>query len=226
MGGVRRGAAVPHRHLGKAAAGGGEAPDSSFCPVRYGGATAPRRHYQRPARRPAPLRPHRAAPPRERRARRAGSAPPPPPPLGGSGRRVSSMLGSPGRLIDLDQEYSAGASARTAAGGTPQVPLASHRTAPRLTRAAARPLSSGGGAAPGRSPQAEGPPGTPAPHPPPPGGRGGDRQRLRGPRGHRSPLRACGLRGAARAEEPSPLAGGLLEGGGQQLLFISYKSPF
>uniref|UniRef100_A0A8C3J8T4 Cyclin dependent kinase 2 associated protein 1 n=1 Tax=Calidris pygmaea TaxID=425635 RepID=A0A8C3J8T4_9CHAR len=52
--------------------------------------------------------------------------------------------GSPGRLIDLDQEYSAGASARTAAGGTPQVPLA-----PRLA-SDARP--------PSRSPQAEGPP--------------------------------------------------------------------
>lgn len=52
------------------------------------------------------------------------------------------MLGSPGRLIDLDQEYSAGASARTAAGGTPQVPLA-----PRLaSRAAAEPLSGGGAA--------------------------------------------------------------------------------
>lgn len=121
------------------------------------------------------------------------------------------MLGSPGRLIDLDQEYSAGASARTAAGGTPQVPLA-----PRLaSRAAAEPLSSGGGAAPGRSPQAEGLPGTPAPHPLPPGVRGGgDRQRLGGTLGPRSPLGVSRLHGAARAEEPSPPAGDFLERGG------------
>ncbi|KAM9526497.1 cyclin-dependent kinase 2-associated protein 1 isoform 1-T1 [Guaruba guarouba] len=59
------------------------------------------------------------------------------------------MLGSPGRLIDLDQEYSAGASARTAAGGTPQVPLAPRRASPLLA-SRVRPLS--------RAPQAEGPP--------------------------------------------------------------------
>lgn len=47
------------------------------------------------------------------------------------------MPGSPGRLIDLDQEYSAGASARTAAGGTPQVPLAAPRGRRALSSSAA-----------------------------------------------------------------------------------------
>lgn len=131
------------------------------------------------------------------------------------------MLGSPGRLIDLDQEYSAGASARTAAGGTPQVPLAPRLASPRLA-SDARP--------PSRSPQAEGPPrpalltprsrpGPPATHPPPPGGGPPAPQ---GILEHRSPLRACRFRGAARAEEPSLLAGGFLEwGGGSCSLFLT-----
>lgn len=95
----------------------------------------------------------------------------------------SSMPGSPGRLIDLDQEYSGGASARTAAGGTPQVPLA-----PRL-------------ASPHAPQGLRGPPGTPAPLPPPPlrGSGGGSRF------GSPLPLSGRSSAGWPPAGEPSPL---------------------
>lgn len=81
-----------------------------------------------PPARPAPPLGGDSAPrgPTPRRHRRRGSV-----------RRLSSMPGSPGRLIDLDQEYSAGASARTAAGGTPQVPLSAPRGRRALSSSAA-----------------------------------------------------------------------------------------
>lgn len=157
----------------------------------------------------------RSAPPPRRAPRPPGPAPPPPP-LRGSGRRVSSMLGSPGRLIDLDQEYSGGASARTAAGGTPQVrPLA-----PRLASPHA---SSGGGAAPGRAPRAGGEPRSPELRRP------RHRRRLGATLGQRSPVGVCP---ASRAEEPAPLAGDFLGMGGhtgialflKKLLFKNHSS--
>lgn len=155
------------------------------------------------------------------RSLRGGAAPArlgptlPPPPLRGSGRRVSSMLGSPGRLIDLDQEYSAGASARTAAGGTPQVPLA-----PRLASRVRPPSRSPRPEGPprGRSPRPEGPPASPAPRPPPPG----SASSASGVPG--SPLRGSRLRGAAGADELCSLEVFLEERAAAALYFL--QKPF
>lgn len=108
----------------------------------------------------------RSAPP-PRRAPHPPSPAPPPPPLRGSGRGASSVLGSPGRLIDLDQEYSGSASARTAAGGTPQVRPLAPRLASRLLRRRGRPgpRSAGRRGAPDPAPlPAEAPP-APRGHP-------------------------------------------------------------